>query len=218
MNTVTQPLRILLADDHTLVRAGIRALLERIPNLEIVGEANDGREVLDLLRDLAVDIILMDIAMPGLNGLDTTARVNKDFPQTRVIILSMHHNEEYFWQALKAGASGYLLKKAATAELQTALQQVVNGEVYLSQEISARIDQNKIAETKSPLERLSERQRETLQLIAEGHNTKTIAFLLKVSPKTVEYHRSQIMARLGIYDVPGLVRYAIQVGLTLREA
>jgi DNA-binding NarL/FixJ family response regulator len=160
--------------------------------------------------------------MPSLNGLEATARLLKECPGVRVIILSMHHNEEYYWRALKAGASGYLLKKAATAELETALQHVINGEIYLSREISTRLLQkfplHGIADRKSPLDQLTARQREILQLIAEGQNTKEIADTLKISPKTVEYHRMKLMECLNVYDIPGLVRFALRVGLISQES
>jgi len=222
MNNPVKPVRILLADDHTLVRAGIRALLEKLPGMEVVGEAGDGREVLNLVGTRRPDVVLMDIAMPGLNGLEAAARLAKEFPDVRVIILSMHHDEEYVWRALKSGAAGYLLKKAATAELATALERVARGEIYLSQEISARLPKsfplNGIANRKSPLEQLTGRQREILQLIAEGRNTKGIAEVLKVSPKTVEYHRIKLMDCLNVHDVPGLVRFALRAGLIPQES
>jgi DNA-binding NarL/FixJ family response regulator len=221
MNEPSPPTRVILADDHTLVRAGIRALLEKLPGVTVVAEAGDGREVLTLAQTHAPDVILMDIAMPGLNGLEATARLVKEFPKARVIILSMHYNEEYVWRALKAGAAGYLLKKSATAELATALQRVLLGEIYLSKEISTRLPQNfaldGIADRKSPLEELTGRQREILQLIAEGQNTKSIAELLQVSPKTVEYHRMKLMNCLNVHDVPGLVRFALRMGLIPQE-
>jgi DNA-binding NarL/FixJ family response regulator len=221
MNNPAKPIRVMLADDHTLVRAGIRALLEKLPGVEVVGEAGDGREVLKLVKLHQPDVVLMDISMPGLNGLETALRMAKEFPDVRVIILSMHPNEEYVWQALKTGAAGYLLKKAATAELATALQHVALGEFYLSQEISTRLPKNfaldGIAHRKSPLEELTGRQREILQLIAEGRNTKGIAEILKVSPKTIEYHRMKLMDCLNVHDVPGLVRFALRVGLIPQE-
>lgn len=221
MNKPAKPVRIILADDHTLVRAGIRALLEKLPGVEVLAEASDGREVLKLAVAHEPDVILMDVAMPGLNGLEATARLAKKLPKARVIILSMHGNEEYVWRALKAGAAGYLLKKAATAELATALQHVAIGEFYLSREISARLPRNfawnGIANRKSPLEQLTGRQREILQLIAEGRNTKGIAEVLKVSPKTVEYHRLKLMDSLNVHDVPGLVRFALRMGLIPHE-
>jgi DNA-binding NarL/FixJ family response regulator len=221
MNDASKPLRVILADDHTLVRAGIRALLEKLEGVTVVAEANDGREVLDLLRTMEADIVLMDIAMPSLNGIESTSRIGREFPSVRVIILSMHQNEEYFWQALNAGASGYLLKRAATAELQAALSKVMGGDLYVSRELSARLARSTRpaggSAKQSPLERLTERQREILQMIAEGQTTKAIALILKVSPKTVEYHRAQIMTRLGIHDVPGLVRFALKFGLIGQE-
>jgi len=222
MDTPVKPIRIVLADDHTLVRAGIRALLEKLPDVEVLGEASDGREVMILVKDLKPDVVLMDIAMPGLNGLEAAERMASEFPEVRVIILSMHHNEEYVWRALKTGAAGYLLKKAATAELETALQRVMQGEVFLSREISGQMLKKfplqGIADRKSPLEQLTGRQREILQLIAEGKNTKEIADILKVSPKTVEYHRMKLMDCLNVHDIPGLVRFALRVGLISHES
>jgi len=222
MSTSTKSIRVLLADDHTLVRAGIRALLEKLPGLEVAGEASDGREVIDLIKTNQPDVVLMDISMPGLNGLQALARITRDFPQVRVIILSMHHNDEYVWQALKAGAAGYLLKKAATAQLQAALKSVGSGEIYLSQEIASRYQKKfplqQIARSTSPLEQLTLRQREILQLLAEGQTTKAIALVLKLSDKTVEYHRAKLMACLGIFDLPGLVRFALRNGLISAES
>ena len=221
MKNAIKPVRVILADDHTLVRAGIRALLEKLPEVKVLGEASNGREALELVKMHKPDVVLMDITMPGLNGLEAAARMAKEFPDVRVIILSMHNNEEYYWRALKAGAAGYLLKKAATAELAVALQRVIHGEIYLSQEISTRLLKKfpleGIADRKSPFEQLTGRQREVLQLIAEGQNTKEIAEILKVSPKTVEYHRMKLMAGLNVHDVPGLVRFALRVGLIPEE-
>jgi DNA-binding NarL/FixJ family response regulator len=220
MNSPTKPLRVLLVDDHPIVRAGIRAELERLTAVEVVGEAGDGREAYELVANRQPHLIFMDISMRGLNGLEATARIAKEFPKVRVIILSMHQSEEYFWQALKAGASGYLLKKAATAELAAALKQVMAGEIYLSREISNRLVKklpSQLEHQKSPLEKLTERQREILQLIAEGQTTKAIAVILRVSPKTIEYHRGQLMQRLKIFDIPGLVRFALQSGLIAQD-
>jgi DNA-binding NarL/FixJ family response regulator len=212
--------RILLADDHALVRAGIRSLLEKLPGVKVVGEAGDGREALSMVKELAPNIVLMDIAMAGLNGLEAAARLTKEVPGVKVIILSMHANEEYVLQALRAGASGYLLKDAAIAELKLALSAVSRGETYLSPAISKHVIDNyldRVGDKQSPLEGLTPRQREILQMIAEGKTTKEIAFLLNLSVKTVETHRSQLMDRLGIHDVPGLVRYAMRVGLITPE-
>jgi DNA-binding NarL/FixJ family response regulator len=211
-----KPTRILLADDHTLVRAGIRSLAEKMPGVEVVGEAGNGREALELIKSNRPSIVLMDIAMAGLNGLEAAARVIKDFPGVKVIILSMHANEGFVSQALRAGASGYLLKDAATTELDLALQAVSRGETYLSPAISRQVVESYLiggGARPDPLAHLTSRQREILQLIAEGKSTKEIAFTLNLSVKTVETHRAQLMDRLDIHDVPGLVRYAIRVGL-----
>jgi len=221
LKTSAQTIRVLLADDHTLVRAGIRALLEKLPGVAVAGEASDGREVLDLIKAHQPEVVLLDISMPGLNGLQALARITRDFPHVRVIILSMHPNDEYVLQALKSGACGYLLKKAATAELQAALNSVVGGEIYLSREIASRFLKKfplqQIAHSSSPLEQLTSRQREILQLLAEGQTTKAIASILKVSDKTVEYHRAKLMAVLKIFDIPGLVRFALRTGLISAE-
>jgi DNA-binding NarL/FixJ family response regulator len=221
MNQPVNPIRVVLADDHTLVRAGISALLEKLPGVKVTGEAGDGREVLNLVKAQRPDVVLMDIAMPGLNGLEAAERMARDFPNVRIIILSMHNNEEYVLRAIKAGAAGYLLKKAATAELETALRRVVDGEIYLSKEISLQLHRQLplqgIAGRKGPFEQLTGRQREILQLIAEGRNTKKIGEILKVSPKTVEYHRMKLMNCLDVHDVPGLVRFALRVGLIPEE-
>ena len=221
----TKPLdksiRVILADDHTLVRAGIRALLEKLPQVEVIGEAEDGRAVLELVRQHRPDIVLMDIGMPGLNGLETTERLSKESPETRVIILSMHHNEEYVRRAISAGASGYLTKRAAASEIAFALSNVANGEFYFSRDLPAKTQEKSlldgVAVRKSPLEQLTARQREVLQLIAEGHNTKEIADTLGVSPKTVEYHRIKLMDALNLHDIPGLVRFALRAGLVAHE-
>jgi DNA-binding NarL/FixJ family response regulator len=215
-------LRVVLADDHTLVRAGIRALLEKLPEVTVAGEASDGREVLDLIQAEQPNVVLLDVSMPNLNGLHALARITRDFPAVRVIMLSMHPNDEYVLQALKFGACGYLLKRAATAELAAALKSVVAGEIYLSQEIAHRFLKqfplHQIAHSTSPLEELTLRQREILQLMAEGQSTKAIAGILKVSDKTVEYHRAKLMAALRIFDVPGLVRFALRTGVVSHES
>jgi DNA-binding NarL/FixJ family response regulator len=212
--------RVLLADDHALVRAGIRSLLEKISGIEVVAEAGDGYEALELTKKHFPNVVLMDIAIPGLNGLEALARATKEFPAVKVIILSMHANEEYVLRALRAGACGYLLKDAAVTELELALRAVTRGETYLSPRISKRVIGSYLERlgNERPLrEELTPRQREIVQLIAEGKSTKEIAFLLKVSVKTVEAHRAQLMARLDIRDVAGLVRYAMRVGLVPSE-
>ena len=211
------PFKILLVDNHTLVRAGIRALLEQIPNVLVVGEAGDGREALKLVEQYRPHLVFMDITMPVMNGLEATVRVVKEFPGTRVVMLSVHTDEEYVLQALRAGAAGYLLKDAGRAELEIAVGAVARGETYLSPAVSRHVVGDYVRRTGSGLEgrleTLTPRQREILQLIAEGKSTKEIASILDVSVKTVETHRAQLMERLDIHDVAGLVRYAIHTGV-----
>jgi DNA-binding NarL/FixJ family response regulator len=210
-------LRILLADDHALVRAGMRSLLERLQGVIVVGEAADGREAIALAAAHPPDIVLMDISMSGMNGLQATRELKKERPEIHVIILSMHATEEYVLQALRAGASGYLLKDSAPLELALALQAVSRGETYLSPPISRQVVESyvqRVGGEPDPLSMLTDRQREILQLIAEGNSTKDIARRLDLSIKTIETHRAQLMDRLNIHDVPGLVRYAIRHGLT----
>jgi DNA-binding NarL/FixJ family response regulator len=207
---------VLLADDHTLVRAGIRALVERLSEIEVIAEAKDGREALRLVREHKPDLVLMDIAMPGLNGYEATSRISKEFPDVRVIILSMYANEEYVREAVHAGAAGYLLKRCAATELEKAIKTVAGGDSYFSPLVAehvARDGQGRPNSDRASIERLTPRQREILQLIAERHSTKEIAQVLSISVKTVETHRAQLMDRLGIHDVPGLVRFAIRTGL-----
>jgi DNA-binding NarL/FixJ family response regulator len=213
--------RIMLADDHQLVRAGFRALLKQVPAFEVVAEAKDGREALDLFKKHRPDVVLIDIAMPKLNGLEAIARITKDSPNARVIVLSMHTNQEYVMQAIQAGARGYLIKGDAVSELKAAIKEVIDGELYLSPSISKHLthgDLQRAGVRYDPLAKLTSRQREILQLIAEGNNTKEIAFLLKLSVKTVEAHRAQLMQRLGINDIPSLVRQAMRAGLVPPEA
>jgi DNA-binding NarL/FixJ family response regulator len=211
------PLRILLAEDHTLVRAGIRALLESLQGIEVVAEASDGREALRLVQAHHPDILLMDITMKELNGLEAAARLAKERSATRVIILSMHADQAYVHQALQAGAAGYLLKGSDLAELELALKAVARGDTYLSPAVSKNLVGDMLngkRPTANPLDELTPRQREILQLIAEGRTTKEIAGRLDLSVKTIETHRGQLMERLDIHDVPGLVKFAIRVGLT----
>jgi len=213
--------KIILADNHTLVRAGIRALLEQIPNVVVVGEAADGREAIKLVEQHRPNLVLMDITMPVMNGLEATVRIVKDFPQTRVVMLSVHTDEEYVLQALRAGAAGYLLKDAGRAELEIAVAAVARNETYLSPAVSRHVVGDYVRRTGSGVEgrlqTLTPRQREILQLIAEGKSTKEIASILDVSVKTVETHRAQLMERLDIHDVAGLVRYAIRTGIVTAD-
>ncbi len=213
--------KILLVDNHALVRAGIRALLEQIPRIVVVGEAADGREAIELVEQHRPNLVLMDITMPVMNGLEATTRIVKDFPQTRVVMLSVHTDEEYVLQALRAGAAGYLLKDAGRAELEIAVAAVARNETYFSPAVSRHVVGDHVRRTgtgaEGRLETLTARQREILQLIAEGKSTKEIASILDVSAKTVETHRAQLMERLDIHDVAGLVRYAIRTGVVTAD-
>lgn len=207
--------RTLIADDHALVRAGIRALVEKITGVTVVGEAGKGSEAIDLINDLQPDLVLLDITMPDGSGFDVLQHVQKNFAAIRVIVLTVHEAGEYAIRALREGAAGFLPKSAASAELEQAIHTVMNGEVYISPETSRKtlIDFGKGVTKRDLLDTLSPRQREVLRLIAEGRTTKQIAQMLEISVKTVETHRAQLMERLGIHDVAGLVRYAIIVGL-----
>jgi DNA-binding NarL/FixJ family response regulator len=210
------PIQILLVDDHKLVRAGIRSLLERLPGIEVVAEANDGLEALRLVAEHHPQVVLMDIAMPDLNGLDATRRLARDFAEVHVIILSIYSDEEHVYHALRAGAAGYLLKDAAIEELELAIRAVARGETYLSPPISKPVIAEYVRRTNAgpgSTERLSPRQTQILKLIAEGQSMKQIALQLGISTKTVETHRSALMDRIGMRDVAGLVRYAIKHGL-----
>lgn len=210
------PVRVVLADDHTLVRAGLRKLLESIPDIEVVGEADDGLALLAMAEQLQPDLVLMDISMPGLNGLEATARLGKTWPTIRVLILSMHQNEEYVRQALRHGAAAYLLKDAATQELELALKAVLRGETYLSPAVSRGVLNDYLQRLRGDGPAgvlLTPRQREVLKLIAQGQSTKEIARGLELSIKTVESHRSQLMKQLDVHEVAGLVRYAMRTGL-----
>jgi len=207
-------IRIVLADDHALVRAGIRALVQSVREFEVVGEAGDGREALQLAKTLQPDVMLLDVAMPELNGLDAIPRILKQNPKIAVIVLSMHASREYVLRAVQAGAAGYVLKNAAVDELENAIRAVARGNKYLTPAISAQIIEGV---GNDALESLTQRQREILQLIAEGRTTRQIAEVLHISVKTVETHRTVLMKRLDLHDVAGLVRYAIRVGLVTVE-
>ena len=208
-------IRVLLVEDHTLVREGIRSLLDSFKDVEVVGEAANGRDALRKTRQLAPEVVLMDISMPELNGMEATARLAKSCPDSKVLMLSMHNDEEYVAQSLRAGARGYLVKEAATRELEHAIQVLARGEVYFSNSISVDVVERLMADDSSgsALAQLTSRQREILQLIAEGCRTREIAERLSLSIKTVETHRTHLMERLGIWDVPGLVKFAIKAGL-----
>ncbi|NJM12903.1 MAG: response regulator transcription factor [Synechococcaceae cyanobacterium SM1_2_3] len=212
-------IKVLLADDHTLVRAGLRSLIDGFEGFCVVAETGDGREAVRLTRQLQPDIALLDISMPGLNGLDATALIARETPDARVVILSMHTAETYVLEALRAGAVGYVVKDAAVDEMERALRAVRKGERWLSPSVSRHLldEYLRLARGQpmvgSGMESLTLRQREILQLIAEGHSTREIADRLTISIKTVETHRAQIMDRLNIRDVAGLTRFALRAGL-----
>ena len=212
---MNKPIRTLIADDHALVRAGIRALVEKIQDVTVVAEAGKGSEALKLISELRPDLVLLDITMPDGSGFDVLQHVSKNFAEIRVIVLTVHEAGEYAIRALREGAAGFLPKSAASTELEQAIHTVLKGETYISPETSRKtlLEYGKGVTKRDQLETLSPRQREVLRLIAEGRTTKQIAQMLEISVKTVETHRAQLMERLDIHDVAGLVRYAIIVGL-----
>ena len=212
-------IKVLLADDHTLVRAGLRTLIQGFEGFRVVAETGDGREAVRLARQLEPNIALIDISMPGLNGLDATALISRETPDTRVVILSMHTAETYVLEALRAGAVGYVVKDAAVDEMERALRAVQKGERWLSPSVSRHLLDEYLRLIRSQpmvgsgMDALTARQREILQLIAEGHSTREMADRLSISIKTVETHRAQLMERLNIHDVAGLTRFALRAGL-----
>ena len=213
---------VFLADDHAVVRDGLRVLLEAQPDISVIGDAGNGRETVRCVAQLRPEVAIVDIAMPELNGIETAREIGDVCPSTQVIILSMHSTTEHVFRALQAGARGYLLKESAGIEVVNAVRAVCAGHRYLSQKISDRliddyVSQRKDTETKSPLARLSQREREVLQLVVEGKSSAEIANILCLSLKTVETYRSRMMHKLSINDLPGLVRFAIQHGLTPLE-
>jgi DNA-binding NarL/FixJ family response regulator len=213
-------IRILLADDHKLLRSGIRSLLDGLDDIEVVAEASNAIDAIELVKKLQPDVALLDIAMPGMSGLDAADQIAALRLDTKVVILSMHQDEEYVKRALKSGVAGYLLKDAGIEELEIAIRAVARGESFLSPAASKHLiaDFRKRSDSEKRLDEiLSPRQIEVLRMIAEGDNTKTIARKLEISVKTVESHRAQLMNKLEIHDVAGLVRYAIRFGLVDRS-
>jgi DNA-binding NarL/FixJ family response regulator len=214
-------IRVLLVDDHKLFRAGIRSLLQTVSGIEVVAEAGDGREALRLLEAHRPDVVLMDIMMPQLNGLDAVARMTRRSPAIRVIMLSMNTGEDSVLHALRSGAAGYLVKTADPAELELAIRAVVRGEKFLSSAISRHVVAaclGRLDKEQTSLERLTPRQREVLQLIAEGNTTKKIAKELGISPKTAETYRAELMKELDSHDTASLTRYALRMGVVALDA
>jgi DNA-binding NarL/FixJ family response regulator len=209
-----EKIRILLADDHTLMRSGIRALLEDEPGLTVIGEAEDGRSAVAQACKLGPDLVIMDIAMPLLNGLEATRQIRQQCPHVRVLILSMHDNEEYIRQVLEAGAMGYILKDAAARELISAIRSVYRGEAVLSPAVTRLVIEDYLrwggTRPQAESDGLSPREREVLQLIAEGYTNKQIAEILSISIKTVQAHRNNLMSKLDLHDRGELIKYAIQ--------
>ncbi len=210
--------RLLIADDHKIFRQGIKKLLEEEPDLQVVGEAADGREVVKKATELKPDVILMDIAMANLNGLEATKQIKKVLPESKIIMLTMHKNEEYVLQSFQAGASGYILKEGAVEELVSAIRSINQDKSFLSPTVSktlvdAYLRKMETGKTETPFDLLTDREREVLQLIAEGFTNREVAKQLFISVKTVEAHRAHIMQKLNIHDIAKLVKYAIQKGL-----
>jgi DNA-binding NarL/FixJ family response regulator len=220
VQTMAEPgvLNVFIVDDHNLVRSGIRALIEAAPNLNVVGEASDGREAVEQIQALQPELVLMDVAMSGLNGIDAARQVHAALPQTRIIMLSMHEDRQYVFEALKAGATGYVLKSAAFQDLIAAIETVMSNRNYISPALSDTVMNDYIRraqgeEKATELGRLSGREREVLQLIAEGKSSAEVGELLHISVRTVDTHRHNIMTKLEIHSIAGLTKFAIRHGL-----
>jgi DNA-binding NarL/FixJ family response regulator len=214
-------IKVLLVDDHAIIREGLRSLLEKQPEMEVVADTDDGRKAFDLVRELLPDIIIMDITMPGLNGIEATRRIIDEFPAVKVIALSIHSKRRYVADMLSAGAAGYILKECLFDELVQAIKAVAAGGRYLSPRIADVVVSDYVkrlsATADLPFEALKTREREVLQLVAEGKSTKQIALYLHLSSKTIEANRRQIMEKLNIHSVAELTKYAVREGLTTLE-
>lgn len=214
-------IKIVLADDHRIVRAGLASLINKEPGMVVAGEAGNGREAVELVGQIIPDVVVMDLTMPEMSGFEATRQIVAEHPGTRVLALSMHSDKRFVAQALNAGASGYLLKDCALEELIRAINVVIAGQVYLSPGIAETVVNTYVRHPEAlrltTLSTLTPREREVLQLVAEGRSSKTIAETLNVSSKTVEFHRQQIMHKLKIDNVAGLIKYAIREGLTSVE-
>lgn len=214
-------IRVILADDHTIVRHGLSKLLQHEDGMEVIAQAQNGHTTVELTKELSPDMVIMDIGMPDLNGIDATKQIIHDFPHVKIIGLSMHSGSKFVIEMLKAGASGYLLKDCALEELTTAIKTVAAGKIYLSPSITDLVVEKYVRHSKekesSVFSLLSQREREVLQLMAEGKTTKQIGLHLHISPKTVEGHRLRLMAKLNMDSVAKLTKYAVQEGLTSPE-
>jgi two-component system, NarL family, response regulator NreC len=211
-------IRILLADDHIVMRDGLRALLERQPDMAVIAEAADGRECVQLAQEQSPDVVVMDIAMPNMNGIEATRRITSSHPRCAVVVLSMHQDESYILRALKAGAKGYLLKDSVRSDLLDAIRAVAQGRSFLTRKISRMLQEDYVHHLENrglddTYDLLTDREREVLQLIAEGKTAKEVANVLNISPTTVETHRTHIQEKLGLHSVAELVLYAVRKGI-----
>ena len=211
------PVRIMIADDHAVVREGLRMILEAMGDMTVVGEALDGRDAIEKAQALKPDVIVMDIAMPEMNGIEATRLICEQLPTVKIIILSMHHTNEHIFRAIQAGARGYLLKESAGASVAKAILAVMKGEYYFGAGVEAppkALRASRRTRPSSPLESLSQREREVIQFVVEGKTSVEIAEILSLSPKSVETYRSRLMLKLGVNNIPSLVKYALQHGIT----
>jgi two-component system, NarL family, response regulator NreC len=212
------PIRILLADDHVVVRDGLRALVEKQPDMTVVGEAADGRDIVRLAEEQAPDVIIMDIAMPNMNGIEATRRIVASNPRTAIVILSMHQDESYVLRSLKAGARGYLLKDSVRGDVVEAIRSVAQGRSFLTRKVSRVLQEDYVREMErrgleDSYDLLTDREREILQLVAEGRTNKEVASMLNISITTVETHRTHILQKLNLHSVPELILYAVRKGI-----
>lgn len=213
--------RILIVDDHTLLRAGLRALLVEDPAIEVVGEADNGREAIRLVGQVTPHLILMDLTMPSMNGIEAMTEIKKRYPDVRMLVMTLHKGEDYIHAALEAGANGYILKDATQEEFRVAIKSVLAGKTYLSMDVAAKIvtgylGGGKSAESPSLFDSLTHRERQILKLVAEGNTNKSVASFLNLSVKTVEKHRSNLMAKLDLHNASDMTAYAIEQGLVVR--
>jgi len=210
-------IRVLVVDDHTIVRDGICALLALVRDIEVIGEASDGGEALKMVKNLEPDVVLMDIAMPSMGGLEATHQICKEFPRTKVIALTQHDDKEFVFPVIEAGASGFISKVAASSELVSGIRSVFQGDSYLSPSVARVLiedyQQKGSRVSRDPYSQLTERERDVLRLVAEGHTTQEIADALVISPKTVEGHKTSLMAKLGIHNRIELIKYALRKGI-----